>query len=148
MLKIFFTATVMLLLLSCNEKNECSGNCDTVFPELIFKIVNSGDQNLTCGPNKIYTSDKIQFKSVLSGTLTDEAKTFSGDSTSAATGIVLITSGLSSQYYLYLNNVKTDSLQFTYQTFAGKTECCSNYHRVTQVKLNNALITSPYTIVK
>ncbi len=129
-------------------KNECNSNCDSFFPEISFKIVNSSGQNLTCGPNKIYTSDKISIRSYVQNVLADADKAYSGDSTSAATGILFVPASLSSQYYLYINNIKTDSFQLAFQLKEGKTECCPSFYQTTSLQLNNVAVTIPFNIVK
>ena len=141
------TLLFSVIFFSCG-KNECDSNCDSIFPEINFKIVNSSGQNLTCGPNKIYSSDKIAVRSLIQNVLVDAEKVFSGDSSSAATGILFVPASLSSQYYLYINNIKTDSFQLSFQLQEGKTECCPSFYKTTSVKLNNTAVTIPFNVVK
>ncbi len=136
-----------LLFLSCG-KNECDSNCDAVFPEVHFKIVNSTGQNLTCGPNKLYSSEKVAIKSYENAVLVDATKAYAGDSSQASTGLVFVPASLSTQYYLYLNNVRTDSFQLSYQVNQGKSDCCPTFNSITSIKLNNAAVTMPFSVVK
>lgn len=148
--KTLFIAVLALsssFFLSCG-KNECDSNCDSIYPEIIFKIVNGSGQNLTCGPNKIYTSDKIAVKSYIQNVLTNAEKAFAGDSTVATTGLVFVPADLSSQYYLYINNIRTDSFQLGFQFQEGKTECCPSFYKNVSVKLNNTVVSVPFNVVK
>ncbi len=136
-----------LLFLSCG-KNLCDSNCDAIIPEVYFKIVNASGQNLTCGPNKIYSSEKLAIKSYVNTVLTDATKAYVGDSTQASTGLVFVPASLSTQYYLYLNNVRTDSFQLTYQMLDGKSDCCPGFYSISSIKLNNGVVTMPISVVK
>lgn len=149
MKQVFFSMlAVSLFLSSCNNKGCDTVSCDGIFPDITFKIVNSSGQNLTCGPNKIYTSDKFQVKTFFGGNYFDQPKTFNGDSTQAATPIVFSASGLSSQYFLFINNIKTDSFQVTYDAFPGRSDCCPSFNKITQIKLNTVTATMPFNVVK
>lgn len=158
MKKIFLTIVPLLTILfsACTRDSDCAGVCTPIYPDVVFRIVNSGGQNLVSGPSKAYTSDKISIKYLASGVLTNEAFTgFNGDSTLASTSLVFNTSALSSQYYLYINNVKTDSFQVVYQPNAPADDCCPGYNSITSLKLNNVNTTyvapnppAPVSVVK
>jgi hypothetical protein len=135
-----------LLLSSCAGSDlDCSGLCQQIYPDIVFKIVNSTGQNLVAGPNKLYTSDKIAIKSLINGVLVNENYYgFSGDSTQAATSLLFTASSVSSQYYLYINNVKTDSLQIVYKDNLPANDCCADFYSITSLKLNNVNTTYIY----
>ncbi len=158
MKNIFFTIVPLsaILLLSCSRDSDCAGVCTPIYPDVVFRIMNSSGQNLVSGPSKAYTSDKISIKYLASGVLTNEAFTgFNGDSTLASTSLVFNTAALSNQYYLYINNVKTDSFQVVYQSNAPSSDCCPGYNGITTLKLNNVNTTyvapnppAPVSVVK
>ena len=132
---------------SCG-KPSCGSTCNNVFPEITFKIVNTSGQNLVCGPNKIFNTNRVQIKAVIMGILTDMEKTFTGDTTLATSQVLFITGSVSNQYYLYLNNIKTDSFQVTYLSNYGKSDCCPDYYTISQIKLNNSVVTVPFNVAK
>jgi hypothetical protein len=140
MFPILTCSLLALSIAGCGE-NDCGGNCNQVFPEVNFKIVNAGGANLLCGPAKVLHSGQVDVRSLEGGTLVNATKNFNGDSTSANTGIVFVAQ-LNTQYYLYVNNIRTDSFQVSYQRF-DPSECCQAYHTITELKWNG--ITTAYT---
>jgi hypothetical protein len=150
--KTFLLFSVVCIFYSCG-KNSCDTVCDVPYPEIIFTIENNIGQNLASGTNKIYTSDKIKIKYLEGGVLTETEKKYTSNDTgttsiSNSTGILFLPASLSSQYYLYINNVKTDSFQLAYQKFDGKTECCPAYYKSSSLKLNNTPVTVPFKVIK
>lgn len=128
---------LFLIIAGIGCANTCDSTCDLIFPEVSFKIVNGADENLIAGPNKIYTSNRIKIKSLIGNNLTDATIFYVGDSTQASGAINFSASSLSDTYFLYVDDVKTDSFQVTYQSFEGKSDCCPAYNTITSLKLNN-----------
>lgn len=133
---------------SCSNSACDTVSCAAIFPAINFKIVNSSGQNLTCGPNKIYTSDKYQVKIFAGGVFYEQIKSFDGDSTLASTGIVYTASSLSDKYYLFINNVKTDSFLVSYGVSQSNSDCCPSTNQISQIKLNTTAVTIPFNVVK
>lgn len=131
---IFF----VFIIFSCG-KNDCDAACDPVLPPVNFKIVNASGQNLVSGPNKIYSLIQINIRSFVGGTLTTDSLSFNGDTTLAATPLVFTATSNKPQYFLYINNIKRDSFQVSYQIKDGKAECCPQFTAITELKLNNVV---------
>jgi hypothetical protein len=145
---------VMVGIIGSCGKNECSVNCALIFPELYFKIVNSAGTNLVCGPGKIYNLSDIKVRSNVANVLVTDSITLNGDASNSQTAIALITNNLSAKYLIYVNNIKTDSFQCSYQTLPAQ-DCCPQYNTITQVNLNNVATaykypgnTAPVNVVK
>lgn len=139
--RILALGVLATTLHGCGE-NDCGGNCNQVFPEVNFKIVNAGGANLLCGPAKTLHSGQVEIKSNEGGALVNATKNFNGDSTSANTGIVFVAQ-LNTQYYLFVNNIRTDSFQVSYRRFDAS-ECCQAYNTITELRLNGNITSYTY----
>ncbi len=144
----------VILFVSCG-KNECDSNCDPLLPIVNFKIVNSSGQNLVSGANKIYNLNQIAIKEIVNNVLVTDSIGFNGDGNLATTPLSFAANSGISQYYLYINNAKTDSFQVSYQLTEGKTSCCPSFTALTALKLNNVATSytypgnaTPFNIVK
>lgn len=132
---------VLLLIHSCG-KNDCNGNCYPVVPTVKFRIVNSSGVNLLCGPGKTYTSDQVKVMFRPPGASVDSSiyMRFYDDSAYTTSGLSF-PSNIVEKFYLYINNVKTDSFQVSYQFNEPQQSCCPGYTSISQLKLNNTVTT-------
>ena len=137
----FFIAFILTLtIISCN-RNQCDNlDCisDTDFGQ--FRIVSKTDgKDLVFGSNAIYDPTKIKFYS-LNGTDTSFFQylptKFPGNGYDSIL-YVRFYPQTSKPVYMKLNNLDTDTLAITYNTF--KTKCCGMITEIAKFKYNNTI---------
>ena len=134
----FFAFILTLMLTSCDPCRNLDCISDNYFGQ--FRIVSkAGGKDLVFGPNAIYNPKKIKFYS-LNGTDTTffqyTPTTFSGKGYDSIL-YVRFYPEITTPVYIMLNNLDTDTLTITYNTF--KTKCCGTITEIKQFRYNNII---------
>ena len=130
--------TLTLTLISCDPCDNLDCLTDNHFGQ--FRILSKIDgKDLVFGPNAIYDQTKIKFYS-LNGTDTtffQYAPTkFPGSGYDSILNVRFYPE-TKTPVYIKLNNLDTDTLTITYNTF--KTKCCGSITEIIKFRYNNIL---------
>lgn len=135
----FFSIVILTLaLVSCDPCAHFDCITDNHFGQ--FRIVNKADgKDLVFGPGAIYDKAKIQFYSLNDGDTTFFQYTPIQLSGSGYDSILYVRfyPETATPAYMKLNDLDTDTLLITYNTF--KTKCCGTITEITKFRYNNSV---------